>query len=119
MDSDVVAVTEIAYLLNVSSVLSQTPSRTVQNYLIWRFMMNRVMSLSRRIRTTREQFDRAFKGTSADATRAATCSSYVNENMGFAVSKLYIRDYFDDTARNQVSRSPLVSLPLRSALLVV
>lgn len=101
MDSDVVSVTEVAYLLNISSILNQTSPRIVQNYLIWRFMMNRALSLPRRIRNTREQFDRVFKGTSAELARTTACSQYVNENMGFAVSKLYIKDYFDGAARNQ------------------
>jgi predicted metalloendopeptidase len=120
MDSDVVSVTEVAYLLNISSILNQTSPRIVQNYLIWRFMMNRAMSLPRRIRSTREQFDRVFKGTSAEPTRTTTCSKYVNENMGFAVSKLYIKDYFDGAARNQVSEgSILVALVSHLPFLVV
>ena len=115
MDADVVSVTEVAYLLNISSILNQTSPRIVQNYLVWRFMMNRAMSLPRRIRSTREQFDRVFKGTSAEPARTTTCSKYVNENMGFAVSKLYIKDYFDGAARNQVSEALLASSvsPLR------
>jgi predicted metalloendopeptidase len=101
MDTDVVSVTEVAYLVNVSSIIQQYPVRVVQNYLIWRFMMNRASSMPRRIRSTREQFDRVFKGTSAEPTRATTCANYVNDNMGFAVSRLYIGKYFDDNARNQ------------------
>jgi membrane metallo-endopeptidase-like protein 1 len=100
-DTDVVSVTEVAYLVNVSSIIQQYPIRVVQNYLIWRFMMNRASSMPRRIRSTREQFDRVFKGTSAEPTRATTCANYVNDNMGFAVSRLYIGKYFDDNARNQ------------------
>ena len=109
MDSDVVSVTEVAFLWNISSILNQTRPRIVQNYLIWRFMMNRALSLPQRIRSTREQFDRIFKGTSAEPARTTTCSKYVNENMGFAVSKLYIKTYFDGAARNQVSEPMLVS----------
>ncbi|CAF4983613.1 unnamed protein product, partial [Rotaria magnacalcarata] len=73
----------------------------VQNYLIWRFMMNRASSMPRRIRSTREQFDRVFKGTSAEPSRTTTCANYVNDNMGFAVSRLYVQQYFNDIARNQ------------------
>ena len=64
-------------------------------------MMNRASSMPRRIRSTREQFDRVFKGTSAEPTRTTVCANYVNDNMGFAVSRLYVSKYFDDNARNQ------------------
>ena len=101
MDSDLVSVSEVEYLVNVSTILQFTPARIVQNYLIWRFMMNRASTLPKRIRETREQFDRVFKGTSAEPTRATTCANYVNDNMGFAVSRLYIKNYFDENARNQ------------------
>ena len=68
-------------------------------------MMNRTNSMQRLIRNTREQFDRVFKGTTAEPTRTTTCANYVNDNMGFAVSRLYIKKYFDDNARNQVKRN--------------
>jgi len=64
-------------------------------------MMKRASSLPRRIRSIREQFDRVFKGTSAEPTRAITCANYVNDNMGFAVSRLYIQKYFNENARNE------------------
>ncbi len=101
MDTDIVTVSEVAYLVNVSSIIQQFPPRVIQNYLIWNFMMNRASSMPKRIRSTREQFDRVYQGTSAEPTRATTCANYVNDNMGFAVSRLYIQKYFDENARNQ------------------
>lgn len=101
VDTDIVTVSEVAYLVNISSILQQAPPSVVQNYLIWRFMMNRASSMPKRIRSTREQFDRVFKGTSAEPPRTEICANYVNDNMGFAVSRLYINTYFDDNARNQ------------------
>lgn len=91
----------MAYLVNVSELVQGTNPRIVQNYVIWRFMMNRASSMPKKFRSTREQFDRVFKGTSAEPTRTTTCSNYVNDNMGFAVSRLYIKNFFDDNARNQ------------------
>jgi endothelin-converting enzyme-like 1 len=102
MDADLVSVNEVAYLVNISKILSAAPARLVQNYAIWRFMMNRASNMPRRIRSTREQFDRVFKGTSAEPTRTTACANYVNDNMGFAVSRLYVKTYFDENARNQV-----------------
>lgn len=57
--------------------------------------------MPKKIRATREQFDRVYEGTTAEPTRSTNCANYVNDNMGFAVSRLYVKQYFDDNARNQ------------------
>ncbi|CAF3407017.1 unnamed protein product [Rotaria socialis] len=116
LDTDIVSISEVAYLVNISSILQQAPPRVVQNYLIWRFMMNRASSMPRRIRSTREQFDRVFKGTSAEPSRTTTCANYVNDNMGFAVSRLYVQQYFNDIARNQ---SKEIIKNIRSSMMVM
>ncbi|UJR11165.1 hypothetical protein I4U23_015346 [Adineta vaga] len=99
--TEIVSVSEIDYLLNVSSILEQTPARTLQNYIVWRFMMNRAANMPQYIRILRERFERVFRGTKAEQPRTITCGSYVNGNMGFAVSKLYIKEYFDEHARKE------------------
>lgn len=87
---------------NVSSIIDQTPVRTLQNYILWRFIMHRVDNMPKRFRSIKETFQHVFRGTTADVSRKVICASYVNANMGFAVSKLYIKKYFDDNARTQV-----------------
>lgn len=83
-------------------ILEQTSERTLQNYLVWRFMMNRAGNLPQSIRAIRDRFVRVFRGTTAEPPRTVSCGNFVNSNMGFAVSKLYIKEYFDENARNQV-----------------
>lgn len=102
LDSDIIFVHELEYLLNISTVLAETPPRTLQNYVIWRFIMNRVSDMPQEYRIFRDRFERIFRGTSAEPPRTILCGRYVNDKMGFAVSKLYINRYFDATARNQV-----------------
>ncbi len=38
-----------------------------------------------------------------EESRTITCAKFVNKNMPFAVSKLYINKYFDKLAHNEVS----------------
>jgi predicted metalloendopeptidase len=83
-------------------IISQTSSRILQNYFVWRFVMNRVTNMPKRYRSTREPFDQTFRGTTAERPRSIICGGFVNGNMGFAVSKVYIKQYFDENARNQV-----------------
>ncbi|CAF1544153.1 unnamed protein product, partial [Rotaria sordida] len=49
----------------------------------------------------KENVQRRLRGTTAEQSRKIICGNFVNGNMGFAVSKLYIKKYFDDNARNQ------------------
>ncbi|CAF4236483.1 unnamed protein product [Rotaria magnacalcarata] len=102
-DSDVVTVHELEYLNNVSSIIDQTSARLLQNYVVWRFMMHRVDNMPKRFRSIKENFQHIFRGTTADVSRKIICGNFVNGNMGFAVSALYIKKYFDDNARIQSS----------------
>ena len=90
------------FIKKASSLIDETPPRILQNYLIWRFMMNQTENMPRRIRSIQEQFNRVLQGTNAEKSRTDKCGSYVNDNMGFVVSKLYVNSYFDENARNQV-----------------
>ena len=101
-DNDVVSVSEIAFLRNASELLRRTPLRTIQNYFVWRFMMSRASIMPRNFRNIRDRFDRVFRGTSAERPRSIICANYVNNNMGFAVAKVFIKKYFDENAKSQV-----------------
>ncbi len=102
VDTDRVIVSELAYIRNVSLLVAQQSIRTVQNYMIWYFMMSQVQYMPKKLRVIRQTFYQAFSGVSTAPSRAVTCANYVNDNMGLAVAKLYIRDNFDKTARNEV-----------------
>lgn len=99
---DTITISELDFLNNASSIINATSPRTLQNYFVWRFMMNQAQYMPKYIRNIREQFNRIFQGTKAEQSRTITCAAYVNNIMGFAVSKLYIKSYFDENARNQV-----------------
>jgi predicted metalloendopeptidase len=99
---DTVAVSELEFLNDASSIIDETSARILQNYFVWRFMMDQAGNMPRHIRSIKDQFNRVFQGTSAEQPRTIQCGVYVNNNMGMVVSKLYIKNYFDENARNQV-----------------
>ncbi len=99
---DTVVVSELDFLTNASSIIDATSPRILQNFFIWRFMMDQSGNMPKSIRSIREQFYQVFQGTSAEQPRKIKCGNYVNNNMGMVVSKLYIKNYFDENARNQV-----------------
>ncbi|CAF3338801.1 unnamed protein product [Rotaria socialis] len=65
--------------------------------------MHRVDNMPKRFRSIKENFQHIFRGTTSDVSRKIICGNFVNGNMGFAVSALYIKKYFDDNARIQSS----------------
>ncbi|CAF4138244.1 unnamed protein product [Adineta steineri] len=102
MDSDIVIVEDINYLYYVSSIIHLVSPRILQNFVIWRFMMNLIDNLSERFQSIEENINLVIGFTSTERARAVNCGRFVNEHMGFAISKIYIKKHFDDNARNQV-----------------
>ena len=100
--TDLVTISELAFLRNVSALIEQRPPRTVQNYMIWRFLMNQAKNMPKKYRNIRQTFLKISQGINTEPSREITCANYVNDIMGLAVSKLYIKKYFDANARNQV-----------------
>ncbi|CAF0909442.1 unnamed protein product [Rotaria sordida] len=100
-DMDPVAISELDFLIQTSSIINKTSPRILQNYFIWRFMMDQAEYMPRYIRKIKEQFNKIFYGTHVEQARRIKCGAYVNDNMGFVVSKLYIKKYFDQNARNE------------------
>lgn len=110
LDSDLITINEPEFFQDVSLLISRQSPRTIQNYLIWRFLMNQAKNLPKKYRDTKQVFIQAFQGIITEPSRNTTCAIYVNDNMGLAVSKLYIRKYFDADARNQVNETRFCSI---------
>ncbi|CAF1624746.1 unnamed protein product [Rotaria sp. Silwood1] len=100
-DNDIVSVSELEFLRNASSIIDSSSRRVLQNYIIWRFIMSRISDMPKRYRALKDPFDEAYRGTFAQRPRSITCGSYINSNMGFALSKIYIKQYFDESAKQQ------------------
>ncbi len=101
-DTDTVTVSQLDFLNAVSSIINATSYRTLQNYFVWHFMMDQAGNMPRAFRVIKQEFDRYFEDTHDGPPRSVKCAFYVNNNMPFVVSKLYIKSYFNDSARNQV-----------------
>lgn len=102
IDTDIITASEVEFLHNASILIDQQSARTLQNYMIWRFIMNQVKNMPKQFRTIKQTLDQIYAGVSTESSRSITCAKYINENMGLAVAKLFIRDNFDKNARSQV-----------------
>ncbi len=91
-------------LRNISMIMEKASPRTIQNYVIWRFMMSQSEHMPMRFRRLKQEFNRIFEGINKEKPRKIKCGQYVNVYMGLAVSKLYISKYFDENSRKEVNR---------------
>jgi len=65
--------------------------------------MNQIDLMTKQFRILKEEFYRIFQGINKQSSRPITCAIYVNDNMGFALSKIYIEKYFNRNDLNQVT----------------
>uniref|UniRef100_A0A670IJM7 Membrane metalloendopeptidase like 1 n=1 Tax=Podarcis muralis TaxID=64176 RepID=A0A670IJM7_PODMU len=77
-------------------------SDTIQNYLVWRLVLDRVSGLSRRFKEARANYRKALYGMMLEEARWRECVSYVNTNMENAVGALYVRETFAGKSKSMV-----------------
>ncbi|ERL89315.1 hypothetical protein D910_06687 [Dendroctonus ponderosae] len=94
-----VAVYSVKYLLELVHVLSNSEYRTIQNYLIWRFVHHRLINLDSRFLDVKQRFNFVLFGREKQPPRWQFCVSQVNTHMGMAIGALFVRRYFDETSK--------------------
>ncbi|KFZ66211.1 Neprilysin [Antrostomus carolinensis] len=90
------------YLIRLKSILNKYTPRDLQNYMIWRFVMDLVNSLSRNYKDTRNAFRKALYGTTSETAAWRRCANYVNGNMENAVGRLYVEEAFAGDSKHVV-----------------
>ncbi|XP_060595469.1 neprilysin-4-like [Ruditapes philippinarum] len=98
-DTDTVVVYAPEYLKKMIDLVDETEERTLTNYIIWRFMMNRVPNLPGKYRELRTEYYKAIFGSKQERVRWRDCVSYVNDNLGNAVGRLFVSKHFDEDAK--------------------
>uniref|UniRef100_A0A8C6S3H1 Membrane metallo-endopeptidase-like 1 n=1 Tax=Nannospalax galili TaxID=1026970 RepID=A0A8C6S3H1_NANGA len=97
-----VVVYGIPYLQNLEDIIDVYSSRTLQNYLVWRLVLDRISSLSQRFKNARGSYRKVLYGTTVEEVRWRECISYVNSNMESAVGSLYIKQAFSKDSKDVV-----------------
>ncbi|KAL8198491.1 UNVERIFIED_CONTAM: Membrane metallo-endopeptidase-like 1, partial [Gekko kuhli] len=97
-----VVVHGLPYLQGLKAIISSYSASTIQNYLVWRLVLDRVSGLSRRFKDARANYRKALYGTMVEEARWRECVSYVNTNMETAVGALYVRETFAGKSKRMV-----------------
>ncbi|XP_034022123.1 membrane metallo-endopeptidase-like 1 [Thalassophryne amazonica] len=91
------------YLEKMNDVLSRHSVRTMQNYLTWQLIADRVNSLSRHFKDARARYRKALDGTTVEDACWRECVRYVQSSMENAVGALYVRETFAGESKRMVS----------------
>ncbi|XP_048639734.1 membrane metallo-endopeptidase-like 1 isoform X5 [Marmota marmota marmota] len=102
LPNEEVVVYGIPYLQNLEEVIHMYPPRTMQNYLVWRLVLDRISTLSQRFKDARGSYRKALYGTTVEEVRWQECVGYVNSNMESAVGSLYVKKAFSKDSKNMV-----------------
>ncbi|XP_054155283.1 neprilysin-4-like [Oppia nitens] len=98
-DTESVGIYGLDYFIDVQELVDQTNQRTMVNYLLWRFVMNRANNLDSRFEKVQQDYYKEIFGTKSQSARWKKCIDYVNNNMGMAASALYVHQYFTSDSK--------------------
>ncbi|XP_063409498.1 neprilysin-4-like [Mytilus trossulus] len=87
------------YLSDMVDIVDKASSRTLTNYLIWRIMMYRITNLPAMYRNVQKEYQKTMYGSEQELSRWRDCVSYVNDNIGNAVGRMFVDEYFDEDAK--------------------
>ncbi|XP_054269919.1 neprilysin-4-like isoform X2 [Macrosteles quadrilineatus] len=98
--SEPVVIFALRYMQDLVYLLSQTPPRTISNYLLWRFVRHRVNNLDDRFQEAKQKFYYILFGREQSPPRWKNCVTQVNSNLGMAVGAMFVHKYFDEKSKN-------------------
>ncbi|XP_071110115.1 neprilysin-like isoform X1 [Haliotis cracherodii] len=87
------------YFEKLMVLLEATSNRTLANYVVWRIMMNRAHNLNEKFRDFFQEYEKVIYGTSTSRARFRTCASYVVNNVGLAVGRMFVDATFDEASK--------------------
>ena len=73
------------------------------NYVIWRFIRHRINNLDKRFQEAQQELIRSLYGREDTPPRWKFCVSYANGNLGQSVGSLFVKKYFDEQSKADVS----------------
>ncbi|KZS15003.1 Endothelin-converting enzyme 1 [Daphnia magna] len=98
-DSEPIVSYAMSYFEELGKLLMRTERRIVQNYALWRLIMELVPHLSEDYLEKRAEFRRVLTGVLSERNRWNQCIDYTNKKLGMAVGAMFIRDNFNQESK--------------------
>ncbi|XP_017048860.1 neprilysin-4 [Drosophila ficusphila] len=104
LGSEEVVIYAVEYMSKLVTLLDETDSRTVANYMMWRFVRHRINNVDDRFDDIKQHFYHALFGREESPQRWKVCIAQVNTNMGMAVGSMFVSRYFDNNSKRDTLR---------------
>lgn len=97
--NEVIVMFALNFMQDLVQLINNTDKRTVANYMLWKFVRHRINSLDDRFQDAKQQFYNVLIGRKKSPPRWKSCVNQANSNMGMAVGAMFVREYFDDSSK--------------------
>lgn len=103
-DTEMVVIYAVEYMQSLVTLVSKSKTKTLANYLLWRFVRHRVNNLDDRFQEAKQRFFHVLFGREQCPPRWKNCVGQVNSNMGMALGAMFVRKYFDENSKQDTLR---------------
>ncbi|XP_056595080.1 phosphate-regulating neutral endopeptidase PHEX isoform X2 [Triplophysa dalaica] len=100
--SEQVIVRSPQYFKDLFKLINATETRTVANYVIWRSVLSRVTTLSRRFLYRYLDFARVTTGTTSLIPRWDKCVNYVENTIIYATGRIFVDKHFQEDKKHMM-----------------
>ncbi|XP_012675655.2 phosphate-regulating neutral endopeptidase PHEX [Clupea harengus] len=100
--SEPVIVRAPQYFKDLFKLINSTNPRTVVNYVMWRTVLSRVSTLSRRFLYRYLDFERVISGTTSLTPRWDKCVNYVENTLIYATGRLFVDKHFQEDKKHMM-----------------
>ncbi|MFT4040450.1 MAG: M13 family metallopeptidase, partial [Thermomicrobiales bacterium] len=101
-DQDTVIVPEEDFLAQVDAIVTSTDLQTLKDYITLQVLWGTASSLSQELDDTAFSFATTLYGVEEQSPDDEQALGAVNGNLGFALGKLYVDEYFPPEAKAQI-----------------
>ena len=98
-DSEPIVSYAMNYFQELGRLLTRTERRIVQNYALWRLIMDLMPHLPDDYLEKRAEFRRVLTGVLSERNRWNQCVDWTNKKLGMAVGAMFIRDNFNQESK--------------------
>ncbi|XP_076868801.1 phosphate-regulating neutral endopeptidase PHEX [Brachyhypopomus gauderio] len=100
--SEPVIVRAPQYMKALFKLLNATETRTIANYAVWRSVLSRVTTLSRRFLYRYLDFARVTTGTTSLTARWDKCVNYVESTLMYSTGRLFVDKHFQEDKKHMM-----------------
>ncbi|XP_022104192.1 endothelin-converting enzyme 1-like isoform X2 [Acanthaster planci] len=98
-DTELLGTYSLDYLKRLGTVLHETPTRTIANFLMWKLVHESILLLGRKSRKLREEFLYLVEGEHGEGPRWKQCVTMTANRMSSGMSTMFIQKYFGQQSK--------------------